>query len=195
MVTTGIKNASKLPSAKEEWQQKDVMTAGGSVFSGCLTELYHITPMYETTSPSHTCTNVLTITYHIITLTSPLVCTKQWNCFHYKFHCCWQWLLPSLCPSFYELLYPHHIPNASWMDVVLWALAFTLHSKCGCLLNGLEWNGKKNMCLISTSHHLILSLQFHLSLSLSSWRLMIKCSGVEMLSSLPLQWLFMAGWS
>lgn len=33
MVTTGIKNASKLHSAKGEWQQKGAMTAGNSMFS------------------------------------------------------------------------------------------------------------------------------------------------------------------
>lgn len=46
MVTTGIKNASKLPTAKGEWQQKEAMTAGDSMFSGNLTEMYCITPMY-----------------------------------------------------------------------------------------------------------------------------------------------------
>lgn len=71
MVTSGIKNASKLPSAKGEWQQKEAMTAGDSVFSGCLTEMYHITPMYETPHPSHTCTSVtVTYTYHYPHLTS-----------------------------------------------------------------------------------------------------------------------------
>lgn len=123
-------------------QQKEAMTAGNCVFSRCLTEMYHITPLYETSSPSHTCTEVLTIT-HIVTLTSPLVWTEQWSCTQCEFYRCWQWLLASLCASFYDHLYLEYIPNALWIDVVLWALAFTLHLKCGCLWNGLEWNGKK----------------------------------------------------
>lgn len=40
---------------------------------------------------------------------------------------------------FYDLLFQECIPNALWIDAVLWALAFTLHLKCGCLWNGLEW--------------------------------------------------------
>lgn len=87
MVTTGIKNASKLPSAKGEWQEKEAMTAGDGVFSGCLTEMYHITPMYETTSPftyMHPCTN-----NHIhISSPSPHLRTEQWNCTQHKFYCC-----------------------------------------------------------------------------------------------------------
>lgn len=144
--------------------------------------------------------NYLSLTYrhqshtHIVTLTSPLVCTEQWSYTQYEFYCCWQWLLASLCPSFYDLLYLEYIPNALWIDVVLWALAFTLHFKCGCLWNGLEWNGKQSLCLIFTSHQLLLSLQFHLPLSHSPWRLMRKCPAFEMVSSLCLQWLFMTGW-
>lgn len=88
----------------------------------------------------HQCTNNH---IHISSPSPPLVHTEQWNCTQHKFYCCWQWLLTSLCPSFYDLLYPQYIPNALWIDVVLWALAFTLHFKCGCLWNGLEWNGKK----------------------------------------------------
>lgn len=109
---------------------------------------------------------------------------------------------------FYDLLFQECIPNALWIDAVLWALAFTLHLKCGCLWNGLEWYGgggrkkerKKNEgpCLIFASHQLWLSLRFHLPHSLVSLRrLMMKCRAFEKkkkrkkkASSRCLQWLF-----
>lgn len=58
-----LKMHQNFPLQKGEWQQKEAMTTCDSMSSGCLSEMYHITPMYETTSPSHACTNVLTITY------------------------------------------------------------------------------------------------------------------------------------
>lgn len=82
---------------------------------------------------------------------------------------------PSVPIFFYDLLFQECIPNALWIDAVLWAPAFTLHLKCGCLWNGLEWydggdglggvggEGKNRggPCLIFASHQLRLSPGFH----------------------------------
>lgn len=123
---------------KEEWQQKEAMTAGDSIFSGCLTEMYHITPIYERTSPSHTCTNVLTITY---TYHHHLLCAQNNGAaLSMNSTVADNGSSPATAHLFYDLLYLQYIPNALWIDVVLSALAFTLHFKCGCLWNGLEWN-------------------------------------------------------
>lgn len=155
---------------KKQWEQAIVL-------SGCLTEMYHITPMFEITA--HTYTSVLTITYstHIIALTSG----THWTMGRHKFHCRWQWLLGSLCPSFYDYLYLQYISNAL-LIVVLWAHVFTLHFKCGCLWNGLEWKtgrGKKDpVSYFLLSPSLSLSY-FSLPLSLSPWRLMIKMSSIS----------------
>lgn len=181
MVTARIKNASKLPNATgrgNDRQRRVLLMPDRNI-------AHHITVW-----------NILSLTYimhgrtnnHIHVLSPhphPLLKTTL-----YELYCCCWWLLASPCPSFYDLLFLEYIPNALWMDAVLWALVFTLHLKCGCLWNGLEWNGKKSLCLIFASYQLQRSLQFHLPVSLFPWRLMIKCRAFEMVSSLCFHWLF-----
>lgn len=132
--------------------------------------------MFKTTA--HTSTSVLTIsyTYHHL----HLWCTPN----NGTALCINSTVADNACPSFYDLLYLQYISNALWIDVVLWAHDFTLHFKCGCLWNGLEWNRggekKEPVSYFHLSPSLSLSLSdFSLPLSLSPWRLMIKMSSIS----------------
>lgn len=137
MVTTGIKNASKLPSAtgrSNDRRRRVLLMPDRNI-----PYYVNVRNILSLTYIMHQCTN-----NHIHVSSPPphpLLKTIE-------LHSVWIVLLLTMAACqplsiFLRSLVSEYIPNALWIDAVLWALAITLHLKCGCLWNGLEWNGGK----------------------------------------------------